>query len=220
MKAMILAAGRGERMRPLTDQMPKPLLQAGPNRLIEHHILALRKAGITQIIINTGWLATRLHTELGNGARYGVNIQYSDEGYPALETAGGIVKALPLLGPKPFIVVNGDVYTDFDFSLLALSARDLGQLVLIPNPEHNPSGDFSLENSRVVSPAAKSLTFSGIALYDPKLFDGLKAERLRLKPVLDQAIARKRLGGITHEGQWQDIGTPERLNTLNRTLSG
>ncbi|MCB1756671.1 MAG: nucleotidyltransferase family protein [Gammaproteobacteria bacterium] len=219
MKAMILAAGRGERMRPLSDTCPKPLLQAGPNRLIEYHIFALKKAGVSELVINTGWLADMIHQEIGDGADYGLRIRYSDEGYPALETAGGIVNALPLLGDEPFIVVNGDIFTDFDFSRLHLAPDDLGHLVLIPNPPHHPHGDFGLHGHRVTGNPERSWTFSGVALYRPSLFSGLAPGRRPLKPVLDEAIGNDRLSGEIHLGRWYDVGTPERLEELDQRLA-
>ena len=221
MKAMILAAGRGERMRPLTDDTPKPLLKAGSKRLIEYHLLALRKAGITELVINTGWLGEQLPRVLGNGSQYNVSIIYSEEGYPALETAGGIIKALDQLGPEPFLVVNGDVFTDFHFGKLTLSGNDLGKLVLVPNPQHNAAGDFGLEKGKIVNGSRQEmLTFSGIGIYRPEMFEEFAQQRMPLKPVLDKAIDRRLLSGEVYKGRWMDIGTVERFRQLDRELSG
>ncbi len=219
MKAMILAAGRGERMRPLTDTCPKPLLQAGPHRLIEHQILALEKAGISEIVINTAWLANQIHATLGDGKQYKVNIRYSDEGDPALETAGGIVKALPLLGDQPFILVNGDIYTDFDYSLLCLPTGAVGHLILVENPPHHPDGDFGLSGAWLTQVAANSFTYSGIAVFDPSLFANLEQGRMPLKPVLDTAIGNNKISGQVFRGEWYDIGTAQRLEELNKRLT-
>lgn len=218
MKAMILAAGRGERMRPLTDTCPKPLLQAGSHRLIDYHIFALKKIGVLDIIINTSWLADVIHREIGDGRNYDLRILYSDEPYPALETAGAIVKALPLLGEQPFVVVNGDIFIDYDFSRLHLAAGDLGHLVLVQNPSQHPHGDFGLREHRVVCEPQRSWTFSGVAMYRPELFAEMEPGRRPLKPLLDSAIDDDRLSGEIHRGRWHDIGTPERLEELNLRL--
>ena len=219
MKAMILAAGRGERMRPLTDTLPKPLLQAGGKPLITRHIEALARAGVSEIVINTGWQGDKLPAALGDGARFGVQIHYSVEGWPALETAGGILNALPLLGDAPFVLVNGDVYCDIDFAGLQLQAEDLGQLLLVDNPSHNPQGDFALNNGRIQLDGANKLTYAGIAVLHPALFAGLTPGSRPLREILQQAIAAQRLGGQHHPGQWFDIGTPQRLAELDRMLS-
>ena len=219
MKAMILAAGRGERMRPLTDTLPKPLLQAGGKPLITRHIEALARAGVSEIVINTGWQGDKLPAALGDGARFGVQIHYSVEGWPALETAGGILNALPLLGEAPFILVNGDVYCDFEFAGLQLQAEDLGQLLVVDNPSHHPQGDFALNNGRVQRDGANKLTYAGIAVLHPALFAGLTPGSRPLREILQQAIAAQRLGGHHHPGQWFDIGTPQRLAELDRLLS-
>ncbi len=214
MKAMILAAGRGERMRPLTDNCPKPLLRIGEKSLIEYHICALRNIGIQELVINTGWLAGQVHDYLGQGEKYGLNINFSDEGHPALETAGGIVKALPLLGEQAFIVVNADIYTDFDFSNLHLPKNKLANLLLVSNPSQHPKGDFSLHNGAVVAKTQDNFTFAGIAIYHPKLFANLNIERMPLKPILDKAINEGKVAGQIYHGMWHDIGTVERLQAL------
>lgn len=216
MKAMILAAGRGERMRPLTDHTPKPLLKIAGKCLIEYHLEALRRAGIVDIVINHAWLGQQIEASLGDGQRYGVTIHYSREG-TALETAGGIIRALPLLGSGPFMVVNGDIFTDFDFSQLSIADTDLAHLVLVDNPEHHPGGDFVLDHGRVYSEGeAAKLTFSGIAVYQAELFSGLADGVQPLAPLLRQAMQAGRVSGQHYPGRWRDIGTPERLQELNQ----
>ncbi len=208
MKAMILAAGRGERMRPLTDNTPKPLLQVKDFSLIEHHIHSLKKAGIDEIIINTGWLAEKIHHKLGKGRHFGVQIIYSDEGYPALETAGGIVNALPLLGEDPFLVVNGDIFCQFDFSTLVIEPKNLAHLVLVPNPSQHSKGDYSLLGRRVcIIETEISYTFSGIAVYKPAFFSGISDQRMPLRPVFDKAVNAGYVSGQIHHAVWYDIGT-------------
>ncbi|MGH8445206.1 MAG: N-acetylmuramate alpha-1-phosphate uridylyltransferase MurU, partial [Solimonas sp.] len=180
-KAFILAAGRGDRMRPLTDHTPKPLLEAGGHALIEHHLLKLAAAGVREAVVNLGWLGERIRERLGDGTRYGLSIAWSEEGWPALETGGALRHAQPLLGTAPFLLINGDVYTDFDFAALLARARTWPQaqrahLVLVPNPEHHPDGDFTLADGRMVEPAGETrLTFSGISVIDPRLLDGAPA---------------------------------------------
>lgn len=218
MKAMILAAGRGERMRPLTDHTPKPLLIAGGKPLIRYHIERLAAAGIRELVINHAHLGAQIEAALGDGAGFGVEIRYSPE-EQALETGGGIFRALPLLGPEPFLVVNGDVWTDVDLAGLALDAGDLAHLVLVNNPPHNPKGDFVLVEGRVRSEGTPRLTFSGIGLYRPELFDGQTPGAFPLAPLLRQAMKAGRVGGRHHGGHWFDIGTPERLALLDRRLS-
>ncbi len=227
MRAMILAAGRGERMRPLTDHTPKPLLQAGGKPLIVWHIERLVRAGITDLVINHAHLGDQIEQALGDGGRFGATIRYSNEG-TALETAGGIAFALHLLGDQPFAVVNGDVYCDFDFSHLpsraaALAASaDMAHLVLVDNPEHNQKGDFILQGDRVVpgpSPESSILTFSGIGLYRPALFAGIqRGTKAPLAPLLREQIALGKVSGEHHRGTWVDVGTPQRLDELDRRL--
>ena len=210
MRAMILAAGRGTRMGALTDERPKPLLTLGKESLLERHVRRLAAVGIRDIVINVSYSAAQIQEAIGSGARWGVNVHYSVEGEPPLETGGGIVNALPLLGPEPFILVNADVLTDFDFATLKLGAG-LGVLVLVANPAHNSRGDFGLDaRARIVS-APPQWTFAGISLLDPTLFAGLAPGRRQLKPILDAAIARGELRGVRYEGFWMDVGTPERL---------
>lgn len=218
MKAIILAAGRGERMRPLTDHLPKPLLMAGGCALIEYHLYGLMRAGVREFVINHAYLGQLIEDKLGNGSRYGAHIQYSAEGV-ALETGGGIFKALPLLGPDPFIVVNGDIWTDYPFTQLPEAPSGLAHLVLVPNPEHHPYGDFVLEDStRVKAEGEKKLTYSGIGVYRKELFEGCQAGKFPLAPLLRKAMANNQVSGEQHDGLWFDIGTPERLRVLDEML--
>jgi MurNAc alpha-1-phosphate uridylyltransferase len=212
---MILAAGRGERLRPLTDSTPKPLLVARGRPLIEHHVLALVQAGMQRIVINLAWLGTRISDFLGDGARYGASISYSDEQPHALETGGGIFRALPQLGPSPFAVVNGDVYTDFPFDSLRLGADRDAHLVLVPNPPAHPRGDFGLQDGLAVGQAALQYTFSGIAVYRSGFFHGCSAGTFPLKPLLLRSMAAARCSAELYTGVWEDVGTPERLRALN-----
>ena len=218
MKAMILAAGRGERMRPLTDHRPKPLLEVGGRPLIVWHIEALRAAGITDLVINHAHLGHTLIEALGDGSAFGVRIAWSAEPAGALETAGGIAHARPLLGDAPFVVVNGDIWCDADFVALARAGSalhadgDLAHLLLVPNPPHNPAGDFVLRDDRVYDENDGRLTFSGIGAYHPSLFDGLDPDApAKLAPLLRTAMREGRVGGALHRGHWHDVGTPERL---------
>jgi MurNAc alpha-1-phosphate uridylyltransferase len=220
MKAMILAAGRGERMRPLTDHTPKPLLLVAGKPIIVHTINQLVTAGFTDIVINHAHLGEQIEAALGNGHTLGASIRYSPEGEQALETAGGIINALPLLGDEAFLVVNGDIATDFDFASLKNVRVDLAHLVLVANPEHHAQGDFGLDSNGLVDEqATEQLTFSGIGLYSPKLFNNLPAGSRKLGPLLRQAIAQQRVSGQKFAGFWLDIGTPERLQALNAYLS-
>ncbi|MEJ2507877.1 MAG: nucleotidyltransferase family protein [Gammaproteobacteria bacterium] len=227
MHAMILAAGRGERMRPLTDSTPKPLLRAGGHALIEYHLAALVGAGLRDIVINHAHLGAQIESALGDGARYGARLRYSDEGAGALETGGGIFRALPLLGEGPFVVVNGDIWTDYPFEHLAEPAAhmkagaDLAYLVLVDNPAHHRDGDFVLQDGRVLAqgPAgAPRLTFSGIGLYRAELFAGCEDGAFALAPLLRHAMAAGRVGGEYYRGRWVDVGTPERLAALDAEL--
>ncbi|MGY2186740.1 D-glycero-alpha-D-manno-heptose 1-phosphate guanylyltransferase [compost metagenome] len=212
MKAMILAAGKGERMRPLTLTTPKPLVRAGGVPLIEYHLRALAAAGFTEIVINHAWLGQQIEDYLGDGSRYGVSIQYSPEGEP-LETGGGIFRALPLLGDDAFVVVNGDIWTDYDFSVLHQPIVGLAHLVLANNPAHHPSGDFQLIDGQVRDgqPDAATLTYSGIAVLHPQLFEGCSAGAFKLAPLLRAAMANGQVSGEHLNGQWVDVGTHERL---------
>lgn len=218
MKAMILAAGRGERMRPLTDQTPKPLLQVGRHRLIEHHLLRLAAADFREVVINTGWLGEQLPAILGDGQRYGVAIRYSHEGWPALETAGGIRRALPLLGEAPFLVINGDIWCDMPFATLRRAPAGLAHLVMVSNPPHHPDGDFALNGGRACLEGPQKLTFSGIGVYSPRLFYPLDDGPAPLAPLLREAMARGEVSGEFYAGDWLDIGTPARLTQLRQRL--
>ena len=217
MKAMILAAGLGTRMRPLTDHTPKPLLAAGGKSLIEWHIERLQQAGFRELVINTAWLGEKIEAALGNGSRYGVSIQWSREGTP-LETAGGIRRALPLLGDAPFAVINGDIWTDFDFTRLA-EPDGLAHLALVTNPEHHPNGDFGLDSAGLVRDnGGPKLTFSGIGVYRPELFHELPDGEAKLAPLLRAAMLDDAVSGEHFAGAWWDIGTPERLQQLDAFL--
>ena len=218
MKAMILAAGRGERMRPLTDDTPKPLLRIGGQTLIEHQVHALVQAGIHELVINHSHLGEQIESALGDGNAYGVEIRYSHEPPPALETGGGIFNALPLLGDAPFLVVNADVWTDFPLGELPEQIEGLAHLVLIDNPEHHPQGDFSLSAGRVSQTGPAMLTFSGIGVYSPRLFEGSSPGAFPLAPLLRQAMNAGLVSGEHYTGSWFDIGTPERLEAVNRVV--
>ena len=225
MKAMILAAGRGERMRPLTDRMPKALLKACGRPLIGHLIERLVRAGQTDLVVNVSHLGGMIEQELGDGRRYGARIVYSREAQP-LETGGGIAYALPLLGDAPFLVVNSDIYCDFDFAGLATytaklsPSAGLAHLVLVDNPPHHPGGDFALGGGKVSAAGTARLTFSGIGVYAPALFAGVtRGSRCQLAALLAPAMARGLVTGEHHRGLWMDIGTPARLEALERALS-
>lgn len=217
MRVMILAAGRGERMRPLTDRIPKPLLRVGGKSLIEYHIEALVAAGFSELVINHAHLGERIEAALGDGGRWGARIRYSPEG-EALETGGGIFRALPLLGDAPFLVVNGDIWCDYDFSIPPPGEGVLAHLVLVDNPAHNPRGDFALSAGRVANAGAPRLTFSGIGLYRPELFAGCAPGAFPLAPLLRAACDRGQVSGEHYRGRWTDVGTPQRLRELGRML--
>jgi MurNAc alpha-1-phosphate uridylyltransferase len=219
MKAMLLAAGRGERMRPLTDHTPKPLLTAGGKPLIAWHLQALARAGIREVVINLSWLGEQIRAAIGEGRDFGLKVQYSEEGSPPLETGGGILQALPLLGPEPFLVVNGDTFTDIDVQGLKLSAAADARLVLVDNPPQHPTGDFVLDGENIVAGDGPRLTYSGIGIFSPALFAGCEPGPFPLLPLLKRALAAGRLQGQRHGGLWLDIGTPERLAALNRRLA-
>ncbi|MBI3775758.1 MAG: nucleotidyltransferase family protein [Gammaproteobacteria bacterium] len=218
MKAMILAAGRGERMRPLTDHTPKPLLKVADKALIEYHIEGLVRAGFADIIINHAWLGEQFEQVLGDGTRYGAHLLYSPEGATALETGGGIFKALPLLGTDPFVVVNGDVWTDYPFERLPRTMTALAHLVLVPNPPQHPYGDFFFADGVLHEAGTAKYTFSGIGMYRAELFIGSKPGAFPLAPLLRTAIAQGRASGELYTGGWFDIGTPERMEQLDRKL--
>lgn len=230
MKAMILAAGRGLRLRPLTDACPKPLLEVGREPLIQPHLRALRRAGVTEVIINTAWLAEQFPAALGDGARFGLSIVYSWEGGSGLETGGGLLNALPLLGPDPFLLVNGDIHLDLDLSALRLPAGDLAHLVVVDPPDG--AGDFALDRQGRLHPAPDAtggVTYAGVGIVHPALFAGWRAAfapheaggtppAFRLAPLLRHAMRCGRIGGRYHRGRWADAGTPEALAALARRL--
>jgi MurNAc alpha-1-phosphate uridylyltransferase len=218
MKAMILAAGRGERLRPLTDTTPKPLIKVAGKSLIEYHLQNLSAAGFREVVINTAWLANKIHQQLGDGSNYGVSIQYSDED-TALETAGGIINALPLLGKEPFLVINGDIWCDFDFSnLIELNSRSQAHLVLVNNPEHNPAGDFALQDSQVINKGKPMYTFSGVGIYTAAFFAEQKIGPLPLAPIIRSKCEAGLVSGQHYHGQWTDVGSIERLQALETEL--
>jgi MurNAc alpha-1-phosphate uridylyltransferase len=231
MKALIFAAGRGERMRPLSDATPKPLLLAGGKPLIVWHIEKLAALGVRDIVVNTSWLADRFEPALGDGARWGIRLHYSYEGPEPLETGGGMLQALEWLGVAPFLAVNGDIWTDFDFGKLPDEPDGLAHLLLVNNPPQHPRGDFALAgDGRVHSDGEPRLTFAGIGLYRPDILDNWRAivgdtpgvdnlpPRFKLAPLLRAAMARGQIGGERHAGVWTDVGTPERLAQLNASL--
>ncbi len=216
MRAMVLAAGRGERLRPITDALPKPLVQIAGRPLIAYHLEKLARMGVREVVINLSWLGQQIRAALGAGERYGLRIHYSEEGPVPLETGGGIARALPLLGPAPFLVVNADVWTDFDFPALGTLAQEAdARIVLAPNPAHHPEGDFALRGETVVGEIGERFTYTGIGLYRPEFFAACPAERFPLLPLLRRAIAAGRLLGRLHRGEWFDVGTPERLVWLD-----
>jgi MurNAc alpha-1-phosphate uridylyltransferase len=218
---MVLAAGRGERMRPLTDVAPKPLLLVGGRRLIEYHLLRLAAAGFREVVINTAWLGDAIEQALGDGRRFGLAITYSHERPEALETGGGIFRALSLLGSAPFLLVNSDVWTDIDFAALRRDppGNSLAHLVLVANPPQHPRGDFLLERGNVSEGEGMRHTYSGIGIYRPELFAGCEPGKFPLLPLLRRAIGERRLTGELHAGRWYDIGTVERLKALDAELS-
>ena len=221
MKAMILAAGKGERLRPLTLHTPKPLICAGGVPLIEYHLRALAAAGFTEIVINHAWLGQQIEDHLGDGSRFGVSIRYSPEGEP-LETGGGIFKALPLLGTEPFAVVNGDIWTDYDFGALRQPLTGLAHLVLVDNPAHHTTGDFCLIGKQVEDGVSggDTLTYSGIAVLHPVLFKECAAGAFKLAPLLRKAMAAGQVTGERLLGQWVDVGTHERLAEVESLIEG
>ncbi|MEA1983463.1 MAG: nucleotidyltransferase family protein [Campylobacterota bacterium] len=216
MKSMILAAGRGERMRPLTDTLPKPLLEVHDKPLIVYHIEKLAAAGFKEIIINIAHLGYKIAESLGDGSAWNVKISYSDEQEEgALESAGGIKKALPLLGNEPFLVVNGDVYCDYSFDSTFQLKGKLAHLILVPNPPHNPKGDFALDNEALLNSGESMYTFSGIAYYDPSFFKQVALQKSPLAPLLRKAIEKNEISAELFKNNWHDIGTPKRLKEIN-----
>jgi len=232
MKALVFAAGLGERMRPLTDTTPKPLLEAGGKPLVAWHLERLAAAGVRDVVLNTSWLADRFPATLGDGSRWGLRLHYAFEGDVPLETGGGMLHALPLLGDAPFLAVNGDIWCDFDFARLPREPAGDAHLVLVDNPAHHPDGDFALDgDGHVHADGAPRLTFAGIGVYRPSVLagwrdvvgdaPGARAEppRFRLAPLLRAAMARGTVSGEHHRGRWTDVGTPERLHGLSRELA-
>lgn len=210
--ALILAAGRGERLRPLTDATPKPLLEAGGKRLIEHHLEKLAAIGIERVVINTSHLAEQFPTTLGDGSRWGLSIRYSDEGPQPLETGGGMRRALPLLGAAPFIAVSADIVSDYDYAALPLEPDGLAHLVMVPNPAFLPRGDFWLDGSRLNEEGVgERLTFGNIGVYRPELVAAEADGRFKLLPMYQRAMHEGRLAGERHDGFWRNIGTPSQL---------
>ncbi len=238
MKALLLAAGRGERMRPLTDATPKPLLEAGGKRLIEWHLERLAASGVREVVINVAHLADQFPTALGDGSRYGVHVEYSREGDVPLETGGGMLHALPLLGTQPFLAINADTFADFDFTQLPHEPRGIAELVLVDNPPQHPHGDFGIDANGRLSPypdspgAVRALTFAGIGVYRPDILRDWQTivgdtpgaretpPRFSLAPLLRAAIARGEVGWRHHRGFWTDVGTPQRLAELDARLRG
>ncbi|MDO5506235.1 MAG: nucleotidyltransferase family protein [Pseudoxanthomonas suwonensis] len=231
MKALIFAAGLGERMRPLTDTTPKPLLPVGGKPLITWHLQKLAAMGVDEVVINTAWLADQFPATLGDGSAFGLRLHYSFEGDTPLETGGGMQQALPLLGEAPFLAVNGDIWTDFDFATLPAQPAGDAHLVLVDNPGHNPDGDFVLDGGRVRDTDGARLTFAGIGVYRPALLHDWRRvignapwadadpPRFKLAPLLRAAMQRNAVSGQHHAGAWTDVGTPQRLALLDETLS-
>ena len=217
-RALIFAAGRGERMRPLSDTTPKPLLRAGAKRLIEWHLERLAAAGVCEVVINTSHLAEQFPAALGDGSRWNLRITYSYEGSEPLETGGGMLRALPMLGAAPFIAVNGDIWTDFDFSTLPAEPPGVAHLVLVDNPPQHPLGDFALHGGRVCDQADSRLTFAGIGVYRADLLAGHAPGKFSLVPLLRQAMQAGQVAGERLRGVWSDVGTPQRLAALNSKL--
>jgi MurNAc alpha-1-phosphate uridylyltransferase len=219
MKAMILAAGRGERMRPITDAIPKPLVAVAGKPLIVYHLEALARAGIPDVVINLAYRGAQIREAVEDGSRFGLRIAYSDEGPEPIETGGGIFKALPLLGAAPFIVINGDIWTDFDVATLPpLAAGAHARLVMVPNPPHVARGDFALDGEHLIESDKDRFTYSGIGVFSPEFFHDCQPGKFPLRPLLVRAIAARKLEGQVYRGVWLDIGTPERLAELEASL--
>lgn len=216
MIAMILAAGRGERLRPHTESLPKALIEVRGEPLLERHLRAVRALGVDSVVINLGWLGERIVERIGSGARYGLNVAYSDEGDNILETGGGIHRALPMLGSEPFLAINADIYTEMPLPVEPLDDDKVGHLVLVPTPPHKPEGDFELHDGCVRNGRSPELTFSGVAVYRPEFFAHCTPGRFSLVPMLREAADAGSLSASLYEGLWEDVGTPERLAKLNR----
>jgi len=215
MIAMILAAGRGQRLRPITDAVPKALVEVGGKSLLQRHLEAVRAAGIDTVVINLGWLGEQIAARVGSGAEFGLNVVYSPEGDDILETGGGIHRALPILGAEPFVVLNADVFTDIPLPMTLADDVD-GHLILVPKPKHHKRGDFGLVDGKIAVSDTAAYTFSGVAIYRPAFFAGCEAGRFPLAPMLRAAALNGRLGGHVYDGCWADVGTPQRLDELNQ----
>lgn len=216
--AMVFAAGRGERMRPLTDAVPKPLLRVRGRRLIEHHLEKLAAIGVRDVVVNVSHFAEQFEAALGDGSRWNVSIRYSDEGPEPLETGGGILRALPLLGVAPFIAVAADIVSDYDYARLPAEPAGLGHLVMVPNPDFHPRGDFDLDGTRLNAEGrGERLTFASIAVYRPELVAGATESRFALRPMFERAMREGRLSGERHDGFWRNLGTPSQLADLEES---
>lgn len=220
MRAMILAAGRGERLRPITDDIPKALVEVGGKSVLEWHLERVSLAGITQVVINLGWHGEQIVEHIGSGERYGVEIAYSDEGDEVLETGGGIHKALPLLGDDPFLVINSDIFTDMPVPPVRLRDEHLGHLVTVPRPSYLDHGDFNIEDGLIRRTEHPRHTYAGFAIYRPELFASCESGRFSVVPLMFAAADAGRLSGSVYEGQWADIGSPDRLAALRQQLDG
>ena len=219
MKCMILAAGLGERLRPLTNMLPKPLIELAGKPLIDYHLEKLKNAGFDEVVINLSYLGDMIRNHLGDGSRFDLHIEYSDEGDDPLDTAGGIINALPLLGSSPFLVINGDIWCEHKLSFASLHCEKLAHLVLTDNPEHNLDGDFAYEFGNIYNQGKHTLTFSGIGVYKPELFNDYKNEKIALAPILRNAIDNRLVSAEYFSGKWFDIGTIARLDEANNYLS-
>lgn len=217
MIAMILAAGRGERLRPLTDAVPKALTEVRGKSLLERHLQALQTAGVETVVINLGWLGDQIADRIGSGSEFGLNVIYSPEDEEILETGGGIHRALPMLGAEPFLVVNADVYTDMPMPEADFDEQTLGKLLLVPTPAHKSHGDFDVVDGRLRNAAAPQFTFSGVAIYRPEFFASCSAGRFSIAPMLRAAADADQLAASVYSGVWEDVGTVERLDALNRS---
>jgi MurNAc alpha-1-phosphate uridylyltransferase len=220
MRAMILAAGRGERMRPLTDAAPKPLLKVGGKSLMQYHIEALAGAGVREIVVNLAWKGTMIREAFGDGAAFGIRILYSDEGDTALETGGGVFKALPMLGVEPFLVVSGDVWTEFDFTKCAarLAAHDVAHFVLVPNPGFHEKGDFCIVDGRLTEAGGARYTYANIGVFRTEFFGGCTPGKFPLAPLMYDWIRKGRVSGELYEGRWRNLGSPAQLTELDQEL--
>ena len=218
MRAMILAAGRGDRLRPLTDQLPKPLCEVGGKSLLEHHLEKLAACGFRDVVINQGHLGDMLREAVGEGELWDIHIHWSNEQPEVLETGGGIFQALPLLGSAPFLVINGDIWSDYPLARLRAVKCDWAHLVLVPNPQHHPAGDFALQGARIHNTGEHQLTFSGIGVYHPRLFAGCSAGRFSVVPLLRRAVEEQVVTGEVFSGLWGDIGTPDRLERVRNLV--